>query len=89
MVTQGLMVKHSAEVVKAHWRDRAAMPGGWYIFVWNRSLWQPILDLVFLRQVDATRAAASLTSAGLSTFKALRKADQLTVKQIACQDLQW
>jgi hypothetical protein len=90
----GLRVKHSDAVVKPRvGRGRMVrytpMPDGWYIFVAICRRWRPLLDLRFLRQGDALRAAAALTAAGLDSAGAMKRAGLAAVKQVACECLQW
>jgi len=62
---------------------------GWFIQVWICKKWHSIMDLRFERECDAVRAAQCLTAAGLGSHHALEKADPLTVRQVACEMLQW
>lgn len=62
---------------------------GWYIQVTRGGRWHALIDLRFARERDALRAVQSLTAAGLASHYALTKADPLTVKQVACEMLQW
>ena len=94
---KGLSVGHSDGVVKAtkkYAKQRyEKQPDGWYVYCWACTNgghgWRAILGLCFIRQRDALRAAAALTAAGLDTFEKLRKADAMTVRIIACENLQW
>lgn len=67
----------------------ATVPDGWFIQVWHCKAWRSLMNLRFVREQDAVRAAMALTGAGLDTFTALNKEDGMLVKQIACEALQW
>lgn len=73
---------YAAEIVKAT-RE------GWYIEVLRSGKWLALMDLRFAREKDALRAVQSLNSAGLDTIIAINRADPITVKQVACEHLQW
>lgn len=92
----GLRVKHSdcLWVTKNAKKNRGshesrAVPSGFYIFVNVNGKWKAITDLQFARERDAIRAAAALTAAELDCYSAMMRADPLTVKQVACEFLQW
>lgn len=67
----------------------AAVPDAWRIQVWRGGRWYCVMDLRFLREKDALRAAYALTVAGLDSITALEKADPIMVKQVATEHLQW
>lgn len=67
----------------------SAASDGWYIQTWLGGRWHALMDLRFARERDALRAAQSLTTAGMGSHHALSKANPLTVKQVACEFLQW
>lgn len=93
----GLRVKHCENVARYTQLHEngglaqlvAAIPSGWFIQVRISKKWHSLMDLRFAREVDALRAAQSLTAAGLASHYALTKADPLTVKQVAVEHLQW
>jgi hypothetical protein len=62
---------------------------GWFIFVWRWGKWYALMDLRFIREKDALRGALALTAAGLDCIAAIEKAGMETVKQVACEFLQW
>jgi hypothetical protein len=68
---------------------KQAVEDGWFVMVWISGQWKALMDLRFAREKDALRAAQALTLAGLNSVTALQKADPLTVRQIACEALQW
>jgi hypothetical protein len=90
----GLRIKH-CENVATYKQDRGgyklkeAVADGWFIQVMYGSRWHSLMDLRFMREKDALRAAQALTAAGLDSHGALAKADPMTVKAIACTYLQW
>jgi hypothetical protein len=65
------------------------IPDGWFIQVWFSRQWKTLMDLRFVRERDAVMAAVALTRAGLNTYEKMRSADPMTVKQVACEALQW
>ncbi len=94
---KGLRVKWCENVARYTGANRnsgsiklvSAIRDGWFIQVSIGSKWHSLMDLRFARERDALRAAQSLTMAGLASHHALTKADPLTVKQVACEMLQW
>lgn len=62
---------------------------GWFIEVTTGGRWEALMDLRFAREKDAVRAALSLTMAGLDCLSAMKRAEPMTVLQVACESLQW
>lgn len=91
--SRGLRVKHCENLGRyssGHFAKLVATaPDGWYVQVWRGGKWYSLLDLCFMRELDAMRAAQSLTAAGLHNHNAIAKAEPLTVKQVAVEFLQW
>lgn len=94
-VKLGLRVKH-CDLVANYGQGKQftkqikkATPSGWYVHCRYGNKWYAIMDLRFMREKDALRAAQALTAAGLDTHRALAAADPLTVKQVATEFLQW
>jgi len=93
----GLRVKHCENVARYTCASEnggliklvSAIPSGWFIQVRISKKWHSLMNLRFMREKDALRAAQSLTAAGLASHYALTKADPLTVKQVAVEHLQW
>lgn len=95
---RGLKVGHTEGLVKVQqtgWNRQYSQQDGIYIYCWVHSKeehlkgWRPICGLRFAREQDALCAAASLTKAGLDCYAKLRVADEMTVRAIACENLQW
>ena len=70
-------------------RVLATVPAGWFIEVLRNGKWVAIMDLRFVRQKDALRAVCSLTVAGLSSYHSIKRVNRMTIKQVACEFLQW
>lgn len=92
---KGLRVKWCEKVASYHYSTgwtqklKLVVQDGWRIQVYRCGKWVAIMDLLFSREKDAVRAAHALTVAGLDSITALEKADQIMVKQVATEFLQW
>ena len=68
---------------------QATAKDGWFIQAWRGGRWYSLMNLRFVREKDALRAAEMLTLAGMDSHNALSKADPMTVMEIGCGYLQW
>jgi hypothetical protein len=66
---------------------------GWYLCVQfrrgNRTVWQAVLELRFVREKDGLLAAKALIAAGLDSAKRMKAAGGETVIRTAFEALQW
>lgn len=88
----GLRIAWHAHVEKYRGTKIDAADGqGWYIEAWlaHERQWKAIIDLRFLRQLDALRALENLTRHCIDNYQRLTKAGLPRVKQLACEFLQW
>lgn len=90
----GLSVKYCQDVVSfsadgIRRNIKLAYQDGWFVMVWHRGQYKPLMELRFAREKDAARAASDLTAAGLDTANAIQSAKPMTVLEVATRNLQW
>lgn len=95
---RGLKVKWSDSLVECSHHGHGAKTDqcrapGWYVWVQFRRgenlVWEAGLELRFIREVDATRAASALTAAGLDSAKRMKAAGGEAVIRTAWEALAW